>query len=111
LSGLIVLPLPLRRRMATMSKTREVLMPIDDVNNLDDVVRLLGIGESFTTPAEAVQELFDEIEHLRAELEAARKRIPLSTLQREMSDILEDAVAHANDHLMDSITPAARRHQ
>lgn len=73
-----------------MSKTREVLMPIDDVNNLDDVVRLLGIGESFTTPAEAVQELFDEIEHLRAELEAARKRIPLSTLQREIAAIKDE---------------------
>ena len=73
-----------------MSKTREVLMPIDDVNNLDDVVRLLGIGESFTTPAEAVQELFDEIEHLRAELEAARKRIPISTLQREIAAIKDE---------------------
>jgi hypothetical protein len=46
----------------------ELLMPLSDVNDLDEVCAVLGIQDSDTTPAEAVRELQAEIERLRAAL-------------------------------------------
>jgi hypothetical protein len=43
-----------------------VLHPLSDIRDLDDVVRELDIESSHTTPAEAVRELKEEIERLRA---------------------------------------------
>jgi hypothetical protein len=43
-----------------------VLIPLSDANDLDAVVHALGIEDSNTTPAEAVEELQAEIERLRA---------------------------------------------
>jgi len=45
---------------------RTVEMPLSDANDLDAVVRALGIEDSDTTPTEAVAELHAEIERLRA---------------------------------------------
>jgi hypothetical protein len=46
----------------------EVLMPVSDANDLDDVIRELGIEDSDTTPVEAVQLLKAELEQLHASL-------------------------------------------
>lgn len=54
----------------------EVLIPMSDANDLDDVIRILGIEDSHTTPAEAVAEMFGTITRLsdaNAELLAALK--------------------------------------
>jgi hypothetical protein len=45
-----------------------VLIPLSDANDLDAVVHALGIEDSNTTPAEAVEELQAEIERLRARI-------------------------------------------
>jgi len=47
-------------------KETERLMPLSDINDLDDVCRELGIQDSHVTPAEAVRELKAEVEQLRA---------------------------------------------
>jgi hypothetical protein len=39
----------------------EVLIPLSDARDLDDVIQALGIADSFTTPAEAVRELQEKI--------------------------------------------------
>ena len=60
----------------TSPTTRPMAMvPLSDLNDLDAVVHALGIEDSDTTPAEAVAELYVEIERLRAELAAANTRI------------------------------------
>lgn len=51
-----------------MTQPRTMEMPIEDVNNLDDVVRELGIESSSKTPAEAVRELNAHNERLRKAL-------------------------------------------
>lgn len=71
-------------------------MPIEDINNLDEVVRELGIGESFTTPAEAVRKLKAENERLIEELQDAQSRgIPLS----HEVQMLRTEVARLTDEL------------
>jgi uncharacterized coiled-coil DUF342 family protein len=52
----------------------EAIEATQDANDLDDVVRELGIEDSFTTPADAVRGLKAEIEALRAELAEAKER-------------------------------------
>jgi hypothetical protein len=39
-----------------------VLVPKEDRDNLDAIVKLLGIEDSHTTPAEAVQEIIEQAE-------------------------------------------------
>jgi hypothetical protein len=51
-----------------------VLMTQSDANDLDDVVRELGIAESFTTPTDAVRQLHAEITRLRQDLSTAIER-------------------------------------
>ena len=51
------------------SQPCEVSMPVSDANDLDEVVRELGIEASDTTPAEAVRELRAENEALRKEMD------------------------------------------
>ena len=43
----------------------ERMMPLSDIDDLDEVVHELGIQDSHVTPAEAVRELNQEIERLR----------------------------------------------
>lgn len=45
-----------------MSKDAMIMMPLENINDLDDVCRELGIEDSFITPANAVLELKSEIE-------------------------------------------------
>lgn len=53
--------------MTRLSETdKRFLERASDVNDLDDVVRELGIEDSHTTPAEAVRELKVEVERLQA---------------------------------------------
>lgn len=61
-----------------------VEIPAFDANDLDDVIRELGIEDSDTTPAEAVRELKTELERLRATLagHAVRLMGPLSPFWR-----------------------------
>lgn len=49
---------------------------LPDANNLDDVVHALGIEDSDTTPAEAVQMLQDKIAALQAALSDLLKTTP-----------------------------------
>lgn len=48
------------------------MMPLSDINNLDEVVHELGIEDSFTTPAEAVRKLKQQLEEALAQLAAAK---------------------------------------
>lgn len=49
-------------------RNEERMMPLSDIQDLDEVVHELGIEDSHTTPAEAVRELKREIEELRAQV-------------------------------------------
>lgn len=49
-------------------RNEERMMPLSDINDLDEVVHELGIQDSHVTPAEAVRELNREIEELRAQV-------------------------------------------
>jgi len=60
--------------MAT-DKSITTAVPLSDANDLDAVIRALGIEDSDTTPAEAVAELKAEIERLHGEIE--RQKIEL----------------------------------
>ena len=67
----------IQRQMAAREASQECcsapqtggrMMPLSDINNLDEVCAELGIQESDTTPAEAVRELKAGIERLEGEL-------------------------------------------
>jgi hypothetical protein len=70
----------------------ERLMPLSDINDLDEVCRELGIQDSHVTPAEAVRELNAEIERLYVQcrlLKRARIFIELASDIGDEDDIDE----------------------
>lgn len=62
----------------------------DDINDLDDVCRELGIQDSHVTPAQAARELYAEIERLRA----------IPTEQYPAKGISEPAGSRAHEEAM-----------
>lgn len=60
-------------------QNEERLMPLSDINDLDEVCAELGIQDSHVTPAEAVREL-------KAEIEALRRFPPIQAGAREAVD-------------------------
>jgi hypothetical protein len=74
-----------------------ILMPKSDCDDLDAVVRVLGIEDSHVTPAEAVAELHAEIERLRAGraavLDDDRLRAECAAIINERRGLI-DAVKH-----------------
>jgi hypothetical protein len=78
-----------------------VPMSTHDVNDLDAVVHALGIEDSHTPPAEAVEELKTEIERLRTEprelLAAAMIQCSLATGDGDtIEDLLAEMVGQVN---------------
>jgi hypothetical protein len=59
-----------------MSPAKEVMMPLSDANDLDEVVRALGIEDSHITPADAVRLLHDQIAALQTALSDLLKTTP-----------------------------------
>lgn len=57
-----------------LSAAGHAIAPLGDINDLDAVVRALGIEDSVATPAARVEELFHEIERLRARIAEAAGR-------------------------------------
>ena len=51
-------------------------MTNEDINNLDDVIRVLGIEDSHITPAEAVTMLLNQIDALQIALSDLLKTTP-----------------------------------
>lgn len=76
----------------SLAPVGERLMPLSDINDLDDVCRELGIQDSHVTPAQVVKELNKEIERLRAlssardDAEGAVRGRPAITNARPVSD-------------------------
>jgi hypothetical protein len=72
-----------------------VLMPRSDRDDLDAVVKILGIEDSHTTPAEAVQELLNEIESLREEATRKERNIKRAMVEfPDVADLLADMKPH-----------------
>lgn len=78
--------------------TAMVEMTAEDANNLDEVVRELGIGESFVTPAEAVRQLKVQIEILTAERNAFKQfRDRFNEVFDDSYRLAESIVRHHTD--------------
>jgi len=107
-----------------MTAMKMVEMPVSDANDLDEVVRELGLEGSHTTPAEAARELFAAIEAkdaeiagLRAQLDArkmvsdrdveiVRLREALVLARKEISDHNNDYHHRTRDSTVEAIRAA-----
>lgn len=84
-----ILSLPLQPSAGSLAPDDECLVPKSDRNDLDDVCRELGIQDSHVTPAEAVRELYAEIERLSS----VTSPVPDATVSGEPTfEILESAL-------------------
>lgn len=97
-------------RVATLeAELAAAQMSATDLKNLDEVVAILGIEDSTTTPAEAVFELHKEIERLRRELAATpppgtiRLGEGLTEAQEGWSAEQKKAQAHKADAAADAV--------
>lgn len=80
-------------------RNEERLMPLSDINELDDVCRELGIQDSHVTPAEAVRELNADL------VETSEKCVQLSVA---LSLLWAETVASGNSNAKDYGWPKAR---